>query len=363
MKYFMDLKEKYFYKLPSDFNKYSNKNFLKYALGANLYMNSLKDIYSKIMNGDFKNIASITICFEDSVRESDLKICEDNTIIILDKLYNSLRNKEINFEDIPLIFMRVRNINQFIDFSSRLSKHHAPLISGFVFPKFNAENAIEYLEHTRKLSNLFNEIFYVMPILESENIIYKETRMAELIIIKDILDRYKDIILNIRVGGTDFSSKFALRRSVHSNIYEVRVVGECLIDIVNIFLRESSEYIISAPVWEYFSDDINSVEVQGLLNELRLDKENGFCGKTVIHPKQARYVNIAYIVSYEEYIDAINIIDNSKEGGVFKGCSDNKMNEVLPHLNWAKKIVEKAEVYGVLNKGVKVDELYLEGNF
>ena len=35
-----------------------------------------------------------------------------------------------------------------------------------------------------------------------------------------------------------------------------------------------------------------------------------------------------------------------------------KMNEVSPHLKWAKKIMAMSEVYGVLNKGVEFNELY-----
>ena len=62
------------------------------------------------------------------------------------------------------------------------------------------------------------------------------------------IDAYSDIILNIRVGGTDFSSKFGLRRSVDSSIYNVRVVSDCLIDIINMFARDGQDYVISAPV-------------------------------------------------------------------------------------------------------------------
>ena len=55
-------------------------------------------------------------------------------------------------------------------------------------------------------------------------------------------------LLFIRVGGTDFSSKFGLRRSVDSSIYNVRVVSDCLIDIINMFARDGQDYVISAPV-------------------------------------------------------------------------------------------------------------------
>lgn len=361
MKYFKESKKEYFYKLPSAFNKYSKKELLKYALGANLYMNGMKDCYSKIVNGEFREMGTITICFEDATREDELEISENNILNMLDNLYRDLKNGELTQDDIPLIFIRVRNTNQFINFSNRLKKSDLSVLSGFVFPKFNCENGKIYLEHTKYLSDTLAEKLYIMPILETEKIIYKESRINELVRIKKLLSNYSEMVLNIRVGGTDFSSKFGLRRSVYSSIYDIKVVSDCLIDIINIFLREGDEHIISGAVWEYFSDKLDSNEVKGLINELRLDRENGFCGKTVIHPKQVDIVNAYHVVSFEEYIDSKDIISNANMGGVFKGCNDNKMNEVLPHLNWAKKILCRAEVFGVLNKGIEIERLYKKG--
>ena len=45
-----------------------------------------------------------------------------------------------------------------------------------------------------------------MPIIEDSRVAFKETRMDELMAVKEIMDEYKDLILNVRVGGTDFSS-------------------------------------------------------------------------------------------------------------------------------------------------------------
>ncbi|MEG2353998.1 MAG: HpcH/HpaI aldolase/citrate lyase family protein [Clostridium sp.] len=359
MIHFKFIESKLFYKEPNKFDKNTKKEVLKYALGANLYMNGHIDIYKKIISGEFSNLGSISICFEDSIKESDVEICENNVLNMLNKLnYYMNSNSEFNDCDIPLIFIRIRNYSQFINFTERLNKESIKLIAGFIFPKFNSKNGEMYLRHVRNLSHEFHEILYVMPILETEEIIYKESRIEELVTIKGMLYRYKDIILNIRVGGTDFSSKFGLRRTVDSNIYNVSVVSDCLIDIINMFLRGNEDYVISAPVWEYFSLNKESREIEGLINEIKLDKENGFCGKTIIHPSQAKYVNAVYAVSYEEYIDASNIMKDSEVGGVFKGYGGNKMNEVVPHLNWAKKTLLRAEVFGVLNEGISYDKLY-----
>lgn len=357
MKYFVNGDKDLFYRQAIQFNKYTHRDVLKYALGANLYMNGKMDILNKICRGDLKEIATITICFEDAIKESEIKTCQENTWRMLKKLYMYSKTGELDEDKIPLIFIRVRNINQFIEFTNKLDKDMVKYIGGFVFPKFNASDGIMYLEHLKKINQELDEKLYGMPILESENIIYKESRIRELLGIKKVLEDYKEMILNIRVGGTDFSSKFGIRRSMNSNIYSIGVVGECLSDIVNIFGRACDGYIISAPVWEYFSENERSKEVQGILAEIALDKENGFMGKTIIHPLQAKYVNGSYVVTFEEYIDAKDILENSNEGGVFKGFGNNKMNEVLPHFNWAQHILARAEVFGVLNEGVTLDDL------
>ena len=62
--------------------------------------------------------------------------------------------------------------------------------------------------YLKQLNEKFGEIIYGMPIIEDQEVAFRETRMTELIGIRDILDKYKDIVLQIRVGATDFSSCF-----------------------------------------------------------------------------------------------------------------------------------------------------------
>ncbi|MGG7143139.1 HpcH/HpaI aldolase/citrate lyase family protein [Clostridium nigeriense] len=352
MRHLKSISNDKFFKEPLDFNKYTNKDLLKYAVGSNLYMNALMDIYSKIKLGKIKDTCTITICFEDSIKESDVEVGEKNVLSSLKKLSYDLINGDINENIIPLIFIRVRSVSHFISFSSRLSKGQLKLITGFIFPKFNKENGEYYLRHLETIENEFSEKIYGMPILESEEIVYKENRIQEILYLKKLIDRYKHSILNIRVGGTDFSSKFGLRRDVRRSIYDIAVINDCLCDIVNIFGRCNEEYVISASVFEYFSSNVNSKEVKGLIKEIDLDKENGFCGKTSIHPTQCIYVNLLHSVEYEDYIDAMNILNSSELGGVFKGASSNKMIEISPHYNWARKISDRSKAFGVLNKGV-----------
>lgn len=92
-----------------------------------------------------------------------------------------------------------------------------------------------------------------MPILETAKVIQKESRMDELIGIKNLLDRYKEHILNVRIGATDFCGLYGIRRSADTTVYDIAVLRDCISDIINVFQRFDSPYVVSGPVWEYFS--------------------------------------------------------------------------------------------------------------
>ena len=90
----------------------------------------------------------------------------------------------------------------------------------------------------------------------------------------------------------------------------------------------------------------NSKWQEGLQKELYLDRLNGMIGKTCIHPKQLEWVQKSLIVNREDYEDATQIVNASvSEYGVLNG--HGKMNELRTHINWAKKIIKLASIYGV----------------
>lgn len=353
---------------PEEFNKYSDKELLQYCLGATMYMPGTKDFSSKILNRELPGLTSMVFCFEDACPEELVPEAERNVLHLLDVLSSALDSGALTYDDLPLIFCRVRSQEQFEHFAEQLTPSSIRPLTGFNFPKFNAHNAEVYLYYLSKLNDRFGETIYGMPIIEDPEVAYRETRTGELVGIKKILDKYKDIILQVRVGATDFSSCFGVRRGVDYSIYDIMTVREILADIVNIFGR-FNDYVISGPVWEYFraskrmmfeslpSDHIEDCllkripivnhEIDGLLREVILDKANGFVGRTVIHPSHIKYVNALQAVTREEYTDAVNILKNDR-GGVFKGESGNKMNEVKPHTNWARKIYMRSRAYGVI---------------
>ena len=227
-------------------------------------------------------------------------------------------------------------------------------------------------------STRLGELLYGMPILEGREIAYTEKRSQEMLLLRNILKPYKDMILNVRVGGTDMSSLFGVRRGINSTIYDIRTVSNALSDILNFFNRET-EYVVSGPVWEYFmANKVDNIDdfikanfqnalttrqpvineaIDGLLREVQLDMTNGFIGKTIIHPTHARFVNAMLTVTREEYEDAVQVLNTS--GGVIKSGSGNKMNEVSPHRRWANKMLNRAKAYGVVEDEKAVLDLVL----
>ena len=363
---------------PVEFNKWTDKMTLQYCLGATLYMPGTKSIISKILSNNISELKSMVMCFEDAISEEDLSSAEDNVLFHLDALASAVDDKKLNFDDLPLIFIRARNIEQFCSFSEKLTKRLASVLTGFVFPKFYSVNAHAYLEKLQALNKDFETILYGMPILEGKAIAYSETRREELENLKLILDNYYKYILNIRIGGTDFSSLFGVRRGINISVYDILPVRDAISDILNFFSRIDNSYTVSAPVWEYFlaytNDDIKKYigdniyqsllskekivneAIDGLLREISQDKVNGMVGKTVIHPSHLRFVNAMQAITLEEFEDATQILQ--ARGGVIKSSEGNKMNEVGPHKSWAEKVILRAKAYGVIESENDYLELF-----
>lgn len=360
---------------PESFDKYTEREMLQYCLGATMYMPGTKDFAPKILSGAMPGLTTIVLCFEDACPEELVPAAEENVHKLLDTVSSAVEDGTLDKENVPLIFVRIRNLDQFKHFGENLTAHQVKSLCGINFPKFNAENGNDYFAYLKTLNERFGEILYGMPIIEDPEVAYKETRMTELVGIKKIMDEYHELVLQVRVGGTDFSSVFGVRRGVDYSIYDIMTVRECLSDIVNVCGR-NNDYVISGPVWEYFRapkelmfedlpkhgfEDylmkrlpIVNNEIDGLLREVILDKANGFVGRTVIHPTHVKFVNALMAVTKEEYDDACMVL-GCKAGGVVKGSGANKMNEIKPHTNWAKKIVNRARAFGVIeNEGAYV---------
>ena len=366
---------------PEHFDKHTDRELLQYCLGATMYMPGYQDFTWKILNRSIPGLTTMVLCFEDACPENMVEEAMENVYLMLDTVSAAVDNGSLAEDDVPLIFVRVRNFEQFKEFAEELTPQQIKVLCGFNFPKFNVESGGEYFAFLQDLNEHHDDVLYGMPIIEDETVAYKESRINELMGIKRILDRYHDLVLQVRVGGTDLSSVFGVRRGVNHSLYDIVPVRDVLGDIVNI-LGRNNDYIISGPVWEYFRapkemmfsklpehgledylirrKTLVNNEIDGLLREVIQDRANGFVGRTVIHPDHVKFVNAMLAVTEEEYEDARQIIET--EGGVVKGSGGNKMNEIRPHTNWARKTYNRARAFGVIENEMAYLKLFSPGS-
>lgn len=325
---------------------------MKYSVGALLYCPASNDkIVRQILHQRIIPPYSAALCLEDSVTESMLSYAEQKLLNNLCEIQKAHRSKEFY---LPKIFIRVRSGEQAVSLYKR-SGESRDLITGFLFPKYDLSNCHSFNEAIIEINHISDHKVYMMPILESRNILELSVRHNVLEKLRKKIDEVYDFVLNIRVGGNDFCNSYRLRRNSEQTIYEIGIIQSCLADIINWF---SQDYVISAPVWEYFDAGKNTKWKETLRREAELDKLNGFIGKTVIHPSQIPVVNESLRVSEEDYADACQILNwNDFNEGVKKGELSGRMNEVKCHRRWAEKIMLMSEIYGIRN-----EESDLHGN-
>jgi len=392
LKYFNDVAaigiEDLFYRKPETVTKHTDKQRLSYSLGALLYMPATReDIAHLIITNKFKELVTVAICLEDAIGDHEVERAENKLVTHMQQIQAAVEDGRLTEDTTPLIFVRVRSAQQMLNIGERLGDSLKNLV-GFVFPKFSTDNAEDYLAGLQSLNEQANTVLYGMPILESPNVLYKERRLAELLNLKEIVDRYADFILNIRIGATDLCGLYGLRRDSETTVYEISIVNELITDVVNIFARQHDGFVVSGPVWEHFSSNGRILKPQlretpfqessgseglllrkelirkdfdGLIQETLLDRANGLVGKTIIHPSHLLPVQALHVVTKEEYVDALSIFQQATgEKGVFKSEFMNKMNEIKPHLYWAQKVLIKSDIYGVYNENITFIDLLSE---
>ena len=357
---------------PQPFDRTSDRGTLAMALGATLYSpGTTRDYARRIGTLVGGGVTSAVLCLEDAIRDTDVPAAERNVATQLAELHQAERQRGCAAG--PLLFVRVRHADQIRSLVKEIGPA-AAILTGFVFPKFTAAAGSEFLETLAEVRAETGLELYGMPVLEAPETIYAETRVRELLGVRDLLTSHADAILAVRIGATDMCGLFGLRRSNDQTVYDLTLVREVIADIVNVFCRDS-QFLISGPVWEYFArgerifkpllrespfrarDDLpNALNVRrqlmrsdldGLLAEVVLDKATGIIGKTVIHPSHVRPVHAMLVVTAEEHSDALATLCLT-DGGVRTSEYANKMIESKPHARWAAGILRRAAVFGVL---------------
>ncbi|GGW88967.1 ATP/GTP-binding protein [Streptomyces noursei] len=361
-----------------EFTADSSARTLAAALGATLYSPATRprlaaDIRKQVALG----VTSMVLCLEDSIGDGDVAAGEENLV----RQFALLDEAADRGEDLPLLFIRVREPAQIPDLVGRLGPAVRRL-SGFVLPKFTAERGVPFLEALAAAESACGRRLFAMPVLESPQLLHLESRAATLQGIARTVGGYRDRVLALRLGVTDFCSAYGLRRAPDMTAYDVQIVASVIADVVNVLGRaDGTGFTVTGPVWEYFrlhermfkpqlrrSPFLGSAEelrtsliehaMDGLLREIELDRANGLTGKTCIHPSHVAPVHALSVVSHEEYSDATDILRPERgDGGVLRSSYTNKMNEVKPHRAWAERTLLRAEVFGVAREDIGFVEL------
>lgn len=323
------------------FNQLDTSLVDAYQVGALMYSPGTNgEIYEKLLSGVWGNCFSLALCLEDSIDDSAVELGERTIAETFHQIYES--KEKLPF--LPKLFIRVRSPKQIAKLYRMLSDS-SELLSGFILPKFVPENAPYYIEEICQINykNNTNKI-YMMPILESGELVSYHTRYETLDQLYSQLLSCRENVLNVRVGGNDLCHLFGVRRNVNETIYDIKPIASVLSDIVTYFFHD---FVVSAPVWEYFADENDNWKT-GLENEMRMDMLNGFIGKTIIHPNQIPVVANGLKANAHDVADAVKILNfQNPLVNVSKSAWGTRMNEMKTHANWAKKQILLAKIYGV----------------
>ncbi|MGW2224960.1 HpcH/HpaI aldolase/citrate lyase family protein [Streptomyces formicae] len=377
-----EVRQRLFHREPGAFSADSAPHLLAPALGGTLYSPATRPrLADDILKQAGRGVTSMVLCLEDSIDDADVAAAEENLV----RQFADLVERGV---EPPLLFIRVRVAEQIPDLVNRLGPGIG-LLSGFVLPKFTEERGVPFLEALTEAAGGTPEgrRLFAMPVLESPELLHLESRAETLAGIARTVDKYRDRVLALRLGVTDFCSAYGLRRPPDMTAYDVQIVASVIADVVNVLGRaDGTGFTVTGPVWEYFrvqermfkpqlrrspflegrADELRQAliehDMDGLLREIELDRANGLLGKTCIHPSHVLPVHALSVVSHEEFSDAEDILRPERGGGgVLRSSYTNKMNEVKPHRAWAERTLRRAEVFGVAREDVGFVELLAAG--
>ncbi|MCX5233712.1 HpcH/HpaI aldolase/citrate lyase family protein [Streptomyces prunicolor] len=376
-----EVRQRLFFQEPCEFDADSPARLLAAALGATLYSPATRPhLADDIVKLAGRGVVSMVLCLEDSIGDEDVPAAEENLV----QQFTELAARPDT--ELPLLFIRVRVPEQIPDLVRRMGPA-VELLSGFVMPKFTEESGTPFLEALAAAEAASGHRLFGMPVLESPELLYRESRVETLEGISRAVDKYRDRVLALRLGVTDFCSSYGLRRASDMTAYDVQIVANVIGDVVNMLGRaDGTGFTVTGPVWEYFrvqermfkpqlrrspflegqAEELREALIEhamdGLLREISLDQANGLMGKTCIHPSHVLPVHALSVVSHEEFCDAQDILRPERGGGgVLRSAYTNKMNEVKPHRAWAERTMLRAEIFGVAREDVGFVELLAAG--
>lgn len=283
-------------------------------LGASLYVPAIRDDLVAVANGErYIGLKSVILCTEDSIRPGQVDVALKNLRDCLPRISDHR----------PLVFLRPRNLDVLAQI---LEIRGVERIDGFVLPKATEDSVAAY-------ARIVPRRFLLMPTIETREA-FDPISVAGLraaISAEGVRER----VLALRVGGNDLLQLLGIRRLPGRTVYDT-ALGPVIASLVAAF--RPFGFPLTAPVFDDFGD------MATLNEEVSRDLEHGMVAKTAIHPHQVSLIERHYRVPEQDLEMAWRILD-SDAPAVFQ--VDGVMCEPATHAEWARSIVERADVYGV----------------
>jgi citrate lyase beta subunit len=285
-------------------------------LGGCMYTPAMSPHLIKIANGEkFPFLKSVVFCLEDAIKQEQV-----------DEAMNNIQNFLQNYKQSNIkVFIRPRSVDNLKEI---LALDGIEKIDGFSLAKFGCENMKEYFE----IFDTLEDRFYIMPVIESRDMfdVDKLKNIREF-----LLTQIKHPIVTLRIGGEDMFKTLGLKKSCEDSIHDFHISSKIFAELFSVF--KPYGFNINAPVYNCLGHE------EFLASEVQRDIKEGFFGKTIIHPNQAKVCNEVYKVSVKELEEARAILDSTNEA-IFR--FEDKMCEPEAHQVWAKNIIKRSEIYG-----------------
>lgn len=286
-------------------------------LGATLYMPAVNPRVPEVLQGEMPfGAGSVVVCLEDALAEGDIERG-------IEIVRQGLAQRRPSFTGRGMVFLRPRNL----EMARRLAQLPGiGAIDGMVAPKFTLAEGYDWLELAREHS------IALMPTFETAE--YFDPAYA--IRVREMFDAAgPEQILAVRVGGNDLLNTLGVRRVAGRTSHEGPLAW-VLSMIASQFM--SHGYPVTAPVYDIIGD------LETLEREVGLDVESGFVAKSAIHPCQIPVIHAALQVDASELRAARAIL---AEGAAAVFRIDGIMCEPATHRAWARRIVVRADQWGV----------------
>ncbi|MBF0178256.1 MAG: HpcH/HpaI aldolase/citrate lyase family protein [Magnetococcales bacterium] len=285
------------------------------SLGASLYVPATCPNLAAVANGkNMPALRSVILCTEDSILPGQVDTALENLRRCLPQLGANA----------PLVFVRPRNTAVLANILTMEGVGH---ITGFVVPKATRESLVAHVA-------LIPKRFLLMPILETREVFDP----AEVAGIRQALltPGVRERVLALRIGGNDLMNLLGIRRRPGRTIYD-GAIGPVIASLATAFTPDG--FSLTAPVFEEFGD------LETLDEEVFRDLEHGLVGKTAIHPSQVSRIEKHYRVSSMDLAMASRVLEPGAPA-VFP--VEQVMCEPATHTAWARSVVARASIYGVM---------------